>query len=97
LVHHDGIRETLSAVRETHWIPQGRAAVKKIIRSCVVCQRFEGRPYLSPMMSDLPPERVSEGPPFAHTGVDFAQVESDDKAKTYIGLFMCAKTYELYI
>ena len=28
MVHHDGIRETLSAVRETHWIPRGRAAVK---------------------------------------------------------------------
>ena len=37
IVHHDGIRETLSAVREIHWIPQGRAAVKGVICSCVVC------------------------------------------------------------
>ena len=103
MVHHDGIRETLSAVRETHWIPRGRA-VKRVIRSCVVCRRFEGRPYSSPMMPDLPPERVSEGPPFAHTGVDFAgplyvksPVESDDKAKTYICLFTCATTRAVHL
>ena len=28
--------------------------------------------YSPPLMPDLPPERVSEGPPFAITGVDFA-------------------------
>ena len=104
MVHHDGIRETLSAVRETHWIPRGRAAVKRVIRSCVVCRRFEGRPYSSSMMPDLPPERVSEGPPFAHTGVDFAgplyvksPIESDDKAKTYICLFTCATTRAVHL
>ena len=37
MVHHDGIRETLSAVRETHWIPRGREAVKRVVRSCVIC------------------------------------------------------------
>ena len=101
MVHHDGIRETLSAVRETHWIPRGREAVKRVIRSCVICRRFEGKPYTPPLMPDLPPERVREGPPFATTGVDFAgplyvkshvTTESNDKVKAYICLFTCAST-----
>ena len=55
-----------------------REAVKRVVRSCVICRRcvicgrFEGKPYSPPLMPDLPPERISEGPPFATTDVDIA-------------------------
>ena len=70
LVHHNGIRKTLAAVRETHWILRGREAVKRVLRNCVVCRKFEEKPYPAPLPPDLPEERVSEGPPFANTGID---------------------------
>ena len=70
IVHHDGIRETLNAIRENYWIIRGREAVKQKLRKCVVCKRHEGRPYLIPMTAPLPQDRVMEVPPFTNTGVD---------------------------
>ena len=107
MVHHDGIRETPSAVRETHWIPRGREAVKRVVWSCVICQKiFEGKPYSPPLMPDLPLERVSEGLPFATTGADFAgplyvkyniPTESNDKVKAHICLFTFASTRAVHL
>jgi len=34
-VLHNGIWDTLTAIREIHWIVKGRAAVKKVLRRCV--------------------------------------------------------------
>ena len=94
MVHYDGIRET-------HWIPRGRETVKRVVWGCVISRTFEGKPYSPPLMPDLPPERVSEVPPFVTTGVDFAgplyvkshvTAETNDKVKAYICLFICAST-----
>ena len=38
----------------------------------MTCKRLEGHSYGSVPLPDLPAERVSEDPPFSHTGVDFA-------------------------
>ena len=72
-----------------------------------MCRRFEGKPYSPPaLMPDLPPESVSEGPPFATTSVDFAgplyvkshvTTESNDKVKAYICLFTCASTRAVHL
>ena len=39
---------------------------------CVTCWKIEGRPYRPPPPPPLPDFQVKMGPPFAHTGVDFA-------------------------
>jgi len=72
VVHHNGIRETLNPIRQTYWIIQGQETVKQMIRKYVLCLRAEGRPYVSSVQPDLTGERVGDGPPFLHTGVDFA-------------------------
>ena len=41
--HHNGVRETLNAIRETHWVLKGREAVKRVIRKCTICRRHEGK------------------------------------------------------
>ncbi len=71
-VKHSGIRNTLATIRERFWIIRGREAVKKSLRHCVVCRKVEGLPYRPQDMPDLPNYRVSEDPPFSHTGMDFA-------------------------
>ncbi|XP_073239982.1 uncharacterized protein [Porites lutea] len=63
-VHHNGVRETLNAIRETHWVLKGREAVKRVIRKCTICIRYEGKPFTAPSSPDLPTDRVNEGPPF---------------------------------
>ena len=51
---HCGVSQCSSQVRYKYWIPHGRAAVKSVIQSCLVCRRHEGGPYKLPSMSPLP-------------------------------------------
>jgi hypothetical protein len=71
-VKHNGIRDTLTTVRERFWIIRGREAVKRIIKDCVVCRKAEGLPYNYGQAPDLPSCRVSEDPPFTNVGLYFA-------------------------
>ena len=103
-VHHNGTPETLAAVREKYWIVPGHVVMKKIIRRCFVCRWYNGKPFPSPIVPDLPAERVSKAPPFSTMGIDFAgplymrgtnTKESD--CNVYICLFTCSSTRELHL
>ena len=103
-MHHNGIRETLIAIRQNYWILKGRKLVKNVIRQCLVCNRYEGKSYTAPLIPDLPAERVSSKPPFCNTGVDFAgplyvrkRQSTDHTYKVYICLFTCASTRALHL
>lgn len=43
-VKHNGIRDTLTTLRERYWVLCGREPVKKFVCSCVVCRKQEGTP-----------------------------------------------------
>ncbi|KRX59200.1 hypothetical protein T09_12309 [Trichinella sp. T9] len=97
---HAGVNQTLVVIRTKFWIIRARNAVKKIIRSCPVCRRVETQPYRL-RMSDLPADRVTESPPFSHTGVDFAgplfvrpegQGRNARVNKAYVCIFTCMTT-----
>jgi len=103
-VKHNGIRDTLTTIRERYWILRGREATKRIIKKCVVCRKAEGAPYKSPPPPDLPTSRVSEDPPFSNVGIDFAgplyvktNQEKEDSNKVYILLFTCASTRAVHL
>ena len=106
-VKHNGIRDTLTTLRERYWVLCGREPVKKFVCSCVVCLKQEGTPY-SPLPSWRPANnRVSEDPPFTHIGLDFAgplyvetktsEDKSDESQKVYVCLFMCASTRAVHL
>ena len=104
LVKHNGVSDTLTSLRERYWILRGRQTVKRVIRSCTICLRHEGLPYSYPTPPHLPGDRVSDDPPFAHTGIDFAgplivyQCEGDgNQLKAYICLFTCASTRAVHL
>ena len=106
LSKHSGVNQTLTTLRERFWVLRGRQVTRNIIRSCVICRRMEGPSYASTSPPDLPTERVSEDPPFSHTGVDFAgplyvsdsRRQSDDQQeKVYICLFTCAATRAVHL
>ena len=81
--------------------------MKKIIRKCVICRKYEGTPYNPLPPTDLPNNRVSEDPPFTHVGLDFAgplfienkssEVEQNESKKVYICLFTCASTRAVHL
>ena len=102
-VHHNGVRETLNGIRETHWVLKGREAVKRVIRKCTRCRRYEGKPFTAPPFPDLPTDRVYEGLPFTYTGLDFAgplhlnSATPENRSKAYCCLFTCASTRALHL
>ena len=101
IVHHNGIRETLSSVRQKYWIPRGRESVKRVLRRCVTCKKFEGKSFPTPRHPPLPPSRVSDDPPFTKTGIDFAgplyTKSGESTQKVYICLFTCASTRAVHL
>ena len=68
---HAGVSHTLSAIRSEYWIPQGRAAVRRVLLSCRRCRRMQGRPYKMPNMAPYPSQRIEKSPPFSYTGLDY--------------------------
>ena len=108
-VKHSGINATLTALRERYWVLRGREIVKKVIRHCVVCRRYEALPCKPSHFADLPSTRVSDDPPFTHIGLDFAgplyvketrrssQTGDSDSIKVYVCLFTCASTRAVHL
>jgi hypothetical protein len=67
-VGHNGVRDTFTDIQSKYWILKGR---KSIIARCVLCKRFEEKPFTAPPPSPLPKLRVQESRPFSHTAIDF--------------------------
>jgi hypothetical protein len=106
-IKHNGIRDTLTTIRERFWILRGRETVKGIIKRCVVCRKAEGMPFQAQPLPDLPASRLSEQPPFTNVGLDFAgpmfigsEIEnpsSSNSTKTYILYCLHVQQLELCI
>ena len=104
-IKHSGIKDTLTTIRQRFWVPRGREVVNQILRKCAICKRV-GAPYRPPRTPDLPMERVSLDPPFAHTGLDFIGPlyirdgkSSKEKGsdQVYICLFACTSTRAIHL
>ncbi|KHJ86190.1 hypothetical protein OESDEN_14068 [Oesophagostomum dentatum] len=55
---HQGVNATLANIRLRYWIPKGRQVVRNCLRNCVVCRRWNGKPYFYPESPSLPHFRV---------------------------------------
>ena len=98
-VCHNGVKETLTETRSKFWIPKGRSFTRKIVHKCVVCRKFEGHPYQSPLPPPLPICRVKEDPAFTYTGVDFAGplIIRSSSPKVWMALFTCYVTRAIHL
>lgn len=67
-----GVRDTLTQLRQSYWIPKGRQLVKNELKRCVTCRKVEGPPFQSVISPPLPEIRVTGSQPFRVTGVDYA-------------------------
>ena len=97
---HHGIETTLSHVTSTFWIVKGWKAVKSVLRKCVTCRRYQGRPSLPPETPDLPDYRVNTLHAFQCTvrnyaGPLFIKHNRDTTLKVYILPFTCASSRAL--
>ena len=100
-IHHGGINETLSYIRQKFWIPKARTLIKSVLRKCVLCNKVQCKPFPPPPTPPLPLDRVSNVKPFQICGVDYTgaiSVKSGSTiVKAYIALFTCANTRAVHL
>jgi len=87
---HAGVQFIMSVIRGKFWIVQGRKAVRRVIRGCIVCLRHTAKKS-NVVSAPLPKDRITTGPTFQTTGVDLAGplfLKGGEKA--WIVLFTCA-------
>ena len=95
---HKGIEFTVYCVRSKFWIFQRKKTVKRVLRNCVVCKRYQARPVLPPPSPDLQDFRINiSSYSFQFVGLDFAApllVKSAKHSvlKAYILLFTCTSS-----
>ena len=100
-MYHTGAICTLTAIRQSCWIPTGRQYVKTLLRKCTTCRKHSGKPYTAPDPPPLPKTRTLDAPPFTVTGVDFTGAlyvwQNPEELKVYICLFTCATTRAIHL
>ena len=96
-VFHQGVEATLNTIRARFWIPKARRSIKSVLRKCVSCRRYQGKPLKSPPTPDLPEFRYIASRAFEHIGFDhvgpvFVKVNKKTTKKAYVLLLTCATT-----
>ncbi|GFU03961.1 integrase catalytic domain-containing protein [Trichonephila clavipes] len=80
----------MAALRENYWILKSRRTIKRILKTCILCQRFSVKKPEIPQ-GTLPEDRVKNASIFEVIGVDVAgSLISKDNKKIWIALFACA-------
>ncbi|XP_011705133.1 PREDICTED: uncharacterized protein LOC105460385 [Wasmannia auropunctata] len=83
-------------MRNNYWPISGRDAIRRVLRSCVVCFRI--KPVSTKqLMGDLPAVRVTQARAFLHTGLDYAgpfsiKISRNKTSKCYLAIFVCLAT-----
>ncbi|XP_057329854.1 uncharacterized protein LOC130670463 [Microplitis mediator] len=101
---HMGAQGTLYNLRRRYWIIDGRKQVRKVIRQCVTCARFNA-PKLDYLMGDLPADRVNFARPFSKVGVDYCgpflmkekKFRNRTQIKIYVAIFVCLAVKAVHI
>ncbi len=99
---HAGTAQTLAAIRQEYWIPQGRAMVKATISKCLICRRVQGGPYATLKMPPWPSKRVTKSDPFKYVGVDYlgpfwVKDSKGTNVKVWICLFTCMAVRAIHL
>ncbi|XP_033755669.1 uncharacterized protein LOC117338425 [Pecten maximus] len=69
-IKHQGLHMTEGAIRSRgYWLIGGKRLIRSVIYQCVKCKKLRGR-SCTQIMSALPEDRVTPGPPFSSVGVD---------------------------
>ncbi|GBL99240.1 hypothetical protein AVEN_3619-1 [Araneus ventricosus] len=87
---HPGVQSLMVALRENYWILKSRRTIKKIIKTCIICQRFSVKQPEIPE-GTLPEDRVKNVSIFEVIGVDVAgPLIIKESKKVWILIITCA-------
>ncbi|XP_050309035.1 uncharacterized protein LOC126745307 [Anthonomus grandis grandis] len=101
---HAGPQNVLSNFRLRFWPLNGLRQIKRLIRNCTVCFRFNAQTNQQ-IMASLPKERITISRPFQKVGVDFggpfflksSRLRKANVIKGYIALFVCMSTKAVHL
>ena len=106
---HGGPQLMLSTLLERYWIMGARDAVRRVVRKCLKCHRFNAV-IAEQMMADLPSNRVNAERPFLNVGLDYAgpislrvmkskrgRKQDYQTYKGYVALFICFSTRAIHL
>lgn len=101
---HSGPQNVLGNLRRRYWPLSGIRQVKRLIKKCILCHRFNAQ-FASQLMAPLPLDRVEVSRPFAKTGVDFAgpiatrayRLRKAPLLKSYLAIFICMVTKAVHL
>ena len=90
---HVGPTQVLATIRQTFWIIHGPTEVRRVIKTCIDCQKRNAKPG-EQIMASLPEARITpSNPPFTFVGVDyfgpFMVNQGRSQVKRYGCLFTC--------
>jgi hypothetical protein len=100
---HAGVESTLASVRSQFWIPKGRSLVKRVIKNCNHCRKFDVGTFKRPPMPNLPAVRVKKSEAFEHIGLDnfgpllTRSAPSEDVSKRWVTMFTCLATRAVHL
>ena len=98
---HAGQNHILAHLREKFWIPNGRSAVRKVVRSCMTCKKQRAA-TMEQMMSALPAFRTTAYEPcFTYTGVDYFGPLNVKKGRSVVkrwgAIFTCMNSRAIHL
>ena len=99
---HGGVALTVAKIRDQYWIPTLRQLMKRIIKRCYGCKRFNISHYPKPSQGLMPTERTKQGLPFSVIGTDYAgpficKTKGIKDIKVYLLLFTCTLTRAVHL
>lgn len=101
---HLGPTALLANAREKYWPIAGRSLARKTVFECIEC--FKSNPVnISPIMGDLPKQRIEVNYPFSIVGIDYAgpiliknkNGRGSSTSKAYFAVFICFTTKAIHI
>ncbi|GFW33183.1 uncharacterized protein TNCV_4699991 [Trichonephila clavipes] len=87
---HAGVQMLMYTLRESYWILKGRKTIKEVIKTCIICKRFNAKP-ISVSEGLLPQDRVRDAAVFEIIGLDLAgPLILKNGEKNWILILTCA-------
>ena len=104
-VLHNGIRENLTQLRSEYWVVKAQNFIKKVLRNCIICRKYEEQSYKYPPESPLPHERIACERALSYCSIDYAgsvfikNIYGSDNHlyKSWISLVACASGRVMYL
>ncbi|CAI4220562.1 unnamed protein product, partial [Auanema sp. JU1783] len=85
-------------IKQNYYMQKPISTIKGILKECTRCKRFQGLPYGSPRMPDLPSDRVVLKKPFENCGCDLlGPLTLQNEEKVHVCLFTCMASRAIHL